>query len=327
MRFTGWLGGTLIVLAGCAGASRSTNDLEAQVRTLRGENERQAQRIRELESRASAARSGDSAESGSLAARRRTVRIIDDDEHASALPNIEEMPSALHEDWPDNEPSSADDPSRPTVRAQGRPPLAPPPVGTPIVVREDDRLPVAPVGPSTPSNVPATTPPRPPPAQPATAPREPGRGPQALGSEVAAPLAVSAHAPIGDGTSSVRDPRSTAAYDAALADARGGQCARAIDSFAAFLVRWPDHPHAPSALYWRGECLLATGDPRRAAEQFEGALARSSSAHLTAGALFKLAQCHRRLGDSTRARAFGDRLQREFPTSDAAQRARQEEPR
>ncbi|MBL8681169.1 MAG: tetratricopeptide repeat protein [Myxococcales bacterium] len=316
------------MLTGCAGSGRATTDLEAQVQTLRSQNEQQTRRIRELEGRAARCGDGSDASTGTLVGRRRTVRIIDDDEHANAMPGVEEIPSALHEDWPDGEQPAADDPARPTVRAQGRPLVAPPVAGTPITVREDERLPVAPVAPLAPNTPPQSPQSRPPGAQPATAPREPGRGPQALAPEQPAPLAsAGAHAPIGEGTSSVRDPRSTAAYDAALADARGGQCARAVDAFASFLVRWPDHPHAASALYWRGECLLAGGDARRAAEQFEGALARSSSAHLSSGALFKLAQSYRRMGDATRARAFGDRLQREFPTSDAAQRARQEEPR
>lgn len=331
MRFRGWLGGTLIVLVGCAGGGRSTTDLEAQVRTLQSQNEQQTRRIRELEGRTARCGDGSDSAGGSLVGRRRTIRIIDDNEHANAMPGVEEIPSALHEDWPEGEQPAADDPARPTVRAQGRPLVAPPVAGTPITVREDERLPVAPVAPLAPNAAPQpqTRPAGalPTNAQPTNAPREPTRGPQALGPESAAPATIGAHAPIGDGTSSVRDPRSTAAYDAALADARGGQCARAVEAFAAFLVRWPDHPHAPSALYWRGECLLAGGDPRRAAEQFEGALARSSSAHLSSGALFKLAQSYRRIGDAARARSFADRLQREFPMSDAAQRARQEEPR
>jgi TolA-binding protein len=194
-------------------------------------------------------------------------------------------------------------------------------------VREDDRLPVAPVPPPPEDRAnPNANPTVRPANSPAVAPtRDPGRGPSALGPEAGAePLPALAHTPLG-GTSSARDPRSTAAYEAALADARGGQCARAVDAFAAFLVRWPDHPHAASALYWRGECVLAGGDARRAAEQFEAALARSTTSHLSASAVFKLAQCHRRLGDAARARSYSERLQREFAATEPAARARAEE--
>lgn len=334
VRLVQWMGSSLLVLlAGCASSGRSVADLEAQVRTLRSSQEQYVQRIQQLETRLAAAgreaRSGDTV----VGPNRHTVRIVDDGAHTVAQGAVEDIPSALHEDWPDTEQASDEDPSRPTVRAQGRPIAAPLP-GTPIVVREDERLPVAPL-PSTDRGAnpsPSTTPPASrPAASPDSAPRDSGRGPSAMGPERnAVPLgtnAANAHATLGESTSSVRDPRSTAAYDAALADARGGQCARAIEGLASFLVRWPDHPHAASAMYWRGECLLATGDARRAIEQFEGALARSSSAHLSSGALFKLAQSHRRAGDAARARVFADRLQREFPTSDAAARARAEENR
>ncbi len=331
MRFQRWMGSSLLVLAGCASGGRSVADLEAQVRTLRASQDQYVQRIQQLETRLASAERGARAGETLVGANRRTVRIVDDGAHSVAQSDVEDIPSALHEDWADNT-HSDEDPSRPTVRAQGRPVVTPP--GTPIVVREDERLPVAPLPPSdrAPNANPSTTPA---PSRPASAPeapaRESGRGPSAMGPDAGSvPLGANAslaHAALGESTSSVRDPRSTAAYDAALAEARGGQCPRAIESLASFLVRWPDHPHVPSAMYWRGECLLATGDARRAIEQFEGALSRSSSAHLSSGVLYKLAQSHRRAGDAARARVFADRLQREFPTSDAAQRARAEESR
>lgn len=329
-RVCGWMAGSLVALAGCASNGRSTTELEAQLRTMRASQEQYVQRIQQLEARLAAAERA--AREGETVANRRVVRIVDDGAHSVEQSDVEDIPSALHEDWADS--SRADeDPSRPTVRAQGRPAMTP--TGAPLVVREDERLPVAPVPPidraAQPAQNPSTTPS---PSRPASSPdagaRESGRGPSAMGPESAVPLGATAslaHASLGDGTSSVRDPRSTAAYDAALAEARGGQCARAVESIASCLVRWPDHPHAASAMYWRGECLLSTGDTRRAIEQFEGALARSSSAHLSSGTLFKLAQSYRRLGDAARARVFADRLQREFPTSDAAQRARGEESR
>lgn len=329
-RVCGWMAGSLVALAGCAGSGRSTAELEAQLRTMRSSQEQYVQRIQQLESRLAAAeRNG---RDGETVANRRVVRIVDDGAHAVEQSDVEDIPSALHEDWADAT-RADDDPSRPAVRAQGRPALTP--AGAPLVVREDERLPVAPLPPADrgapPQQHPSTSPSQSRPASsPDGAPRESGRGPSAMGPENAVPLgatAALAHASLGEATSSVRDPRSTAAYDAAVAEARGGQCARAVDSLASFLVRWPDHPHAASAMYWRGECLLATGDARRAIEQFEGALARSSSAHLSSGTLFKLAQSHRRVGDATRARVFAERLQREFPTSDAAQRARAEESR
>lgn len=328
-----WMGGSLVALAGCASSARTTAELEAQLRAMRATQEQYVQRIAQLESRLAAAERC-TRESETIA-HHRVVRIVDDTAQAVDSSDVEGIPSALNEEWPDSS-SPAEDPSRPIVRMQGR--AASSPAGPGFVVRQEERLPVAPVPPvlpveqqAQPAQSPSTTPA---PSRPASSPdagaRESGRGSSAMGPERTVPLGATANltqAPLGEGTSSVRDPRSTAAYDAALAEVRDGQCARAIDSFANFLVRWPDHPHAASAMYWRGECLLATGDTRRAIEQFEGALARSSSANLSSGLLFKLAQSHRRLGDMARARLYAERLQREFPTSDAAQRARAEESR
>jgi TolA-binding protein len=313
MRRDRWFGGVLFALAACGGGTRATTDLDAQLRALRSENEQQARRIRELESRTSAC------EEPRSVLGRGTVRIAESDRDESVA-DVEQIPSALHEDFAEPEPSVSEDPSRPALRAQGR--GTPPPVGAPITVREDDRRPVVPQPPQT------TLPPnRTPAPQPATTGRE-GRGPSAMGPEQVEPtISLAAHVPLGEGTSSVRDPRSTAAYESALSDARAGHCGRAIEGLASVLVRWPDHPQAPSAMYWRGECLLSVGDVRRAVEQFEATLARSSSGHLSASALFKLAQCHRRLGDGARARSFTDRLLREYASTEPAARARLEEPR
>jgi TolA-binding protein len=46
----------------------------------------------------------------------------------------------------------------------------------------------------------------------------------------------------------------------ALAMARARRCDEAVERFAGFLVRWPAHPHADNAMYWRAECLLPGGD-------------------------------------------------------------------
>jgi tol-pal system protein YbgF len=117
---------------------------------------------------------------------------------------------------------------------------------------------------------------------------------------------------------SVLDPEAKRAYDAALAQVNAKQYDRALESLAAFLVRYPDHPYAENATYWRGECFYARGDYLRAAEQFEAVLARGGNK--APDALLKLGASHERLGASDRAKESWDRLRRDYPRSDAAKK-------
>jgi len=120
------------------------------------------------------------------------------------------------------------------------------------------------------------------------------------------------------------DPRALPAYEEALAMARSGRCTEALEAFTRFLVRWPDHPHADNAMYWRGECFLRGGDTARALQEFEGLLARFPMGNKVPDALYKLAVTYRRLGDDARAARATQRLTTEFPDSEAARRIRGE---
>lgn len=119
---------------------------------------------------------------------------------------------------------------------------------------------------------------------------------------------------------SALDPDAKRAYEAALAKVQGKQYERGLEGLNAFLVRWPDHPYAENAMYWRGEAYFAQGEYLRAAEQFEAVLARFTAGHKSPDALLKLGMCHDRLGATSRAREYWDRLKNEYPRSDAAKR-------
>ncbi|CAN5500666.1 tol-pal system protein YbgF [soil metagenome] len=114
------------------------------------------------------------------------------------------------------------------------------------------------------------------------------------------------------------DPEAKRAYDAALALVNAKEWDKGLDAMAAFLVRYPDHPYAANATYWRGECYFAQGQFSRAAEQFEGILARFPLGGKTPDALLKLGICHQRLGNPAKAKTYFDKLQAEYPRSDAA---------
>jgi tol-pal system protein YbgF len=119
---------------------------------------------------------------------------------------------------------------------------------------------------------------------------------------------------------SALDPQAKRAYDAAIGLVNARQYDKALDALAAFLVKWPDHPYADNAMYWRGECYFAKGDYARAAEQFEGTVNRFPAGNKVPDALLKLGMCQQRLGNPAKAKAWFDRLSAQFPQSEAAHR-------
>jgi tol-pal system protein YbgF len=122
------------------------------------------------------------------------------------------------------------------------------------------------------------------------------------------------------GTSSALDPAAKPAYEAAIALVSARQYDRALDALAAFLVKWPDHPYADNAMYWRGECYFAKGDYLHAAEQFEGVVTRFPAGNKAPDALLKLGITQQKLGNPYKAKEYFDRLAQTYPQSAAAHR-------
>jgi tol-pal system protein YbgF len=119
---------------------------------------------------------------------------------------------------------------------------------------------------------------------------------------------------------STLDPEAKHAYDAALALVTAKQCDKALGAFAAFLVKWPDHPYADNAMFWRGECYFQAADYAHATEQFEGVLARFPAGNKAPDALLKLGFAQEKLGNAAKARESFDKLLHLYPQSEAARR-------
>jgi len=113
-------------------------------------------------------------------------------------------------------------------------------------------------------------------------------------------------------------PEAKRDYDGALALARGKQYEKALQSFTAFLVRYPDHAYAENAMFWRGECFYATGAFARAVEQFEGLIARFPYGNKAADALLKLGLAREKTGTREQAQKTFAELEGRYPKSDAA---------
>jgi tol-pal system protein YbgF len=114
------------------------------------------------------------------------------------------------------------------------------------------------------------------------------------------------------------DPEAKRAYDAAYSLVTARRFDEALDALASFLVKWPDHPYANNAMYWRGECYFARGEFVRASEQFDGVLKRYPAGSKAPDALLKLGMSQQKLGNAARAKESFDRLLQLFPGSEAA---------
>jgi tol-pal system protein YbgF len=125
-------------------------------------------------------------------------------------------------------------------------------------------------------------------------------------------------APPPDARPSVLDPEAKRTYERGLAQVQGKQPDKGLETLAGFLVKWPDHPYAENAMYWRGEAYYAKGDYAKAAEQFEAVLSRFGGGSKAPDALLKLGMCQDKLGAAARAQEYWDRLKNEYPKSDAA---------
>jgi tol-pal system protein YbgF len=113
-------------------------------------------------------------------------------------------------------------------------------------------------------------------------------------------------------------PEAKRDYDAALSQVRAKQYDQALEAFTAFLVHYPDHVYADNAMYWRGECFYAKGEFAKAAEQFQGLLARFPYGNKVPDALLKVGLCQQRLGSREQAQKTFAELRDRYPKSDAA---------
>lgn len=109
-------------------------------------------------------------------------------------------------------------------------------------------------------------------------------------------------------------------YDAAYALVKAKKWKPALDALAGFIVKYPDHPYVPNALYWRGRCYAMQGDTAGALGQFEAVVARFPAHAKAADSLLEAGLAHKKLGASGKAKSTFDRLRKEHPGSDASKK-------
>jgi tol-pal system protein YbgF len=124
-------------------------------------------------------------------------------------------------------------------------------------------------------------------------------------------------APAGAGASE-RD-----AYTAAFNLTKAKRFNEAIDAFNQMLVTYPHGEYSGNAYYWLGELYLALPEPslEKARQSFTQVVNQYPTNTKVSDSMYKLGVVYYRLGDRTQALAYLNRVQSQFPGTQAARLA------
>ncbi len=126
-----------------------------------------------------------------------------------------------------------------------------------------------------------------------------------------------------DGREFIADPSEKRDYDAAMTIFRKGEFAAAQVGFVDFLNRYPKTGFRPSALFWLGNAQYATRDYKDALASFRALVAMGGDHMRVPEAILAIANCQLELKDNKGARKTLDDLVANYPSSEAAQAAKE----
>lgn len=113
-------------------------------------------------------------------------------------------------------------------------------------------------------------------------------------------------------------------YQAALKAVSERKLGSALRALHGFLVKFPAHPYAHNALYWKGEVLYAERQYAQAVQAYEEVVRKQPRGSKSADALFKLGMSLRRMGNVQAAKQRFQQVQAQYPGSVAARLAAEE---
>jgi tol-pal system protein YbgF len=145
-----------------------------------------------------------------------------------------------------------------------------------------------------------------------------GKGPPSVQVSETAPRAPASN--VAATASQASDEAPIHAYDAALGLVNAHAYEQAAGALGTFLLKWPNDPNASNAIYWQAECYYSIGEYSLASEHLEQAIERYPKSTRVPDYLLKLGLCQQKLGDAARAKGYFQRLETEFPRSEAARR-------
>jgi tol-pal system protein YbgF len=129
-----------------------------------------------------------------------------------------------------------------------------------------------------------------------------------------------------DGRTATVDRAEQAAYDAALAQFRGGDFRASIGSFQQFIARYPASAYAPVAQYFIGSALFALKDYKGSIAAHQVIVDRYKDSPRAAEALLSIADSQLQMADKKSANRTLTRVIKEYPDSEAAVLARERLP-
>ena len=129
-----------------------------------------------------------------------------------------------------------------------------------------------------------------------------------------------------DGRSATVERSEQAAYDAALAQFRGGDFRGAIGSFQQFIGRYPSSAYVPAAQYFIGSAYFALKDYKSSIAANQVIVDRYKDSPRAPEALLSIADSQLQMADKRAANRTLTRVLQEYPDSEAAVLARERLP-
>lgn len=112
-------------------------------------------------------------------------------------------------------------------------------------------------------------------------------------------------------------------YREAVAQFNEAEYATALETLNRFIAVGPEEDYMDNALYWMGECLYGLGRYGEALGYFQRVVSEYPDGNKVPDSLLKEALTYERLSDADRARTVLATLVETYPSTDAAERARQ----
>lgn len=141
--------------------------------------------------------------------------------------------------------------------------------------------------------------------------------------EAAAIVEVEGAPPTAASTPAVDPAAETRDYEAALNLLKAGKNKEAATAFLAFVKAYPSSSFVVSAQFWAASSLYQTHEVAKAAELFAKVAETMPDDARAPEALLGLSSCQNELGDKRGARATLEKIVSKYPSSPAAQTARQ----
>jgi tol-pal system protein YbgF len=139
---------------------------------------------------------------------------------------------------------------------------------------------------------------------------------------VAAPPVVSPSSPGPDAPRESREETPEQAFAAALKTFRAREHGQAVLELIDFVAKYPKHGLVPRAQYWIGEAYYVQRDYPQALLEFKRVLEMDPGALAAADAWLRIGMCHASLHQPAPATAAWQRVVREYPRTEAADKAR-----